>query len=176
MRKNKRNEDVIEIAENTAMEDALTSTENVEDASTEEYPYIIEMCNITKEFPGIIANDDITLQLKKGEIHALLGENGAGKSTLMSVLFGLYQPEKGEIKRTAKLSKSMTPTMQTNWASAWCTNTSSWLTCLQSLTTSFLVSSQTQQASSKRKMPKRKSSNSLKSMASTLIQTNLLKT
>ena len=47
--------------------------------------YIIEMCNITKEFPGIIANDDVTLQLKKGEIHALLGENGAGKSTLMSV-------------------------------------------------------------------------------------------
>jgi len=59
--------------------------------------YIIEMRNITKEFPGIIANDDITLQLKKGEIHALLGENGAGKSTLMSVLFGLYSPECGEI-------------------------------------------------------------------------------
>ena len=61
--------------------------------------YIIEMLHITKEFPGIIANDDITLQLKKGEIHALLGENGAGKSTLMSVLFGLYQPEKGVIKK-----------------------------------------------------------------------------
>jgi simple sugar transport system ATP-binding protein len=60
--------------------------------------YIIEMLHITKEFPGIIANDDITLQVKKGEIHALLGENGAGKSTLMSVLFGLYQPEKGIIK------------------------------------------------------------------------------
>jgi len=59
--------------------------------------YIIEMRNITKEFPGIIANDDITLQLKKGEIHALLGENGAGKSTLMSVLFGLYKQEKGNI-------------------------------------------------------------------------------
>ena len=54
--------------------------------------YVIEMRHITKEFPGIIANDDITLQLKRGEIHALLGENGAGKSTLMSVLFGLYQP------------------------------------------------------------------------------------
>ena len=65
----------------------------------EEYPYVIEMCNITKEFPGIIANDNITLQLKRGEIHALLGENGAGKSTLMSVLFGLYQPEKGEIRK-----------------------------------------------------------------------------
>lgn len=59
--------------------------------------YAIEMLHITKEFPGIIANDDITLQLKKGEIHALLGENGAGKSTLMSILFGLYQPNKGEI-------------------------------------------------------------------------------
>ena len=62
-------------------------------------PYAIEMLHITKRFPGIIANDDITLQLKKGEIHALLGENGAGKSTLMSVLFGLYQAEEGTIKK-----------------------------------------------------------------------------
>ena len=61
--------------------------------------FAIEMLHITKKFPGIIANDDITLQLKKGEIHALLGENGAGKSTLMSVLFGLYQPEEGTIKK-----------------------------------------------------------------------------
>lgn len=60
--------------------------------------YVIEMLNITKEFPGIKANDDVTLRVKKGEIHALLGENGAGKSTLMSVLFGLYQPEEGMIK------------------------------------------------------------------------------
>lgn len=65
-------------------------------------PYIIEMRNITKEFPGILANDNITLQLKRGEIHALLGENGAGKSTLMSVLFGLYQPEKGEIYKNGE--------------------------------------------------------------------------
>ena len=64
--------------------------------------YAIEMLHITKKFPGIIANDDITLQLKKGEIHALLGENGAGKSTLMSVLFGLYQPEEGEIRKDGK--------------------------------------------------------------------------
>ena len=63
---------------------------------------IIEMLHITKEFPGIIANDDITLQLRRGEIHALLGENGAGKSTLMSVLFGLYQPEAGVIKKNGQ--------------------------------------------------------------------------
>lgn len=71
--------------------------------------YIIEMLNITKEFPGIRANDNITLQLKKGEIHALLGENGAGKSTLMSILFGLYQPTSGTIKKNGKEVKINTP-------------------------------------------------------------------
>lgn len=60
--------------------------------------YAVEMLNITKEFPGIKANDDVTVRLKKGTIHALLGENGAGKSTLMSILFGLYQPTNGTIK------------------------------------------------------------------------------
>lgn len=60
--------------------------------------YVVEMLNIRKEFPGIVANDDITLQIKPGEIHALLGENGAGKSTLMSILFGLYQPDRGAIR------------------------------------------------------------------------------
>ncbi|MDO4710506.1 MAG: ABC transporter ATP-binding protein [Peptostreptococcaceae bacterium] len=71
--------------------------------------YHIEMINITKEFPGIIANDNITLQVERGEIHALLGENGAGKSTLMSVLFGLYQPEKGVIKKNGEEVKINDP-------------------------------------------------------------------
>ena len=64
--------------------------------------YAIEMLGITKKFPGIIANENVTIQLKKGEIHALLGENGAGKSTLMSVLFGLYQAEEGKILKDGK--------------------------------------------------------------------------
>ena len=71
--------------------------------------YAIEMVNITKKFPGIIANDNVTLQLKQGEIHALLGENGAGKSTLMSVLFGLYQAEEGEIRKNGQVVKIQNP-------------------------------------------------------------------
>jgi simple sugar transport system ATP-binding protein len=64
--------------------------------------YVIEMLGITKKFPGILANDNVSLQLKKGEVHALLGENGAGKSTLMSILFGLYKPESGIIKKNGE--------------------------------------------------------------------------
>ena len=75
--------------------------------------YVIEMRHITKVFPGIIANDDINIGLRKGEIHALLGENGAGKSTLMSVLFGLYQPEKGEILRNGEVVKITDPNVAT---------------------------------------------------------------
>ena len=64
---------------------------------------VIEMKNITKAFPGIIANDNISLDLRRGEIHALLGENGAGKSTLMSILFGLYQPDTGVIMKNGEV-------------------------------------------------------------------------
>jgi general nucleoside transport system ATP-binding protein len=71
--------------------------------------YVVEMLNIRKEFPGIVANDNVTLQLKKGEIHALLGENGAGKSTLMGMLFGMYQPEAGVIKVNGKEVKISNP-------------------------------------------------------------------
>ena len=71
--------------------------------------YKIEMLNITKEFPGIKANDNISLQVKEGTIHALLGENGAGKSTLMSILFGLYQPTSGKILVNGKEVKINNP-------------------------------------------------------------------
>lgn len=71
--------------------------------------YVIEMLHITKVFPGIKANDDITLQLKKGEIHALLGENGAGKSTLMKVLSGVYTRDSGDMEIQGKAYGNLTP-------------------------------------------------------------------
>lgn len=75
--------------------------------------YAVEMLNITKDFPGIRANDDITLRLKQGTIHALLGENGAGKSTLMSILFGLYQPTSGTIKINGNETSISNPNIAT---------------------------------------------------------------
>ncbi len=75
--------------------------------------YIIEMRHITKRFPGLVANDDISLGIKKGEIFALLGENGAGKSTLMSVLFGMYEPDEGEIFIRGEKVKITSPRMAT---------------------------------------------------------------
>jgi general nucleoside transport system ATP-binding protein len=79
------------------MADQSKKPAEVEPEATGSQPLVVEMRHISKSFPGIKANDDISLQLKKGEIHALLGENGAGKSTLMSILFGLYIPDSGEI-------------------------------------------------------------------------------
>lgn len=114
------NTSVVQNDAKTEVEDVCKATEQANevsetvqnefsDNSGAQDDYVIEMRHITKEFPGIIANDDITLQLKRGEIHALLGENGAGKSTLMSVLFGLYQPEKGEILKDGKVVKINSP-------------------------------------------------------------------
>lgn len=91
-----------ELEKHTILRKGAVLTKTMED-------YVIEMLHITKDFPGIRANDDITLQLKRGEIHALLGENGAGKSTLMSVLFGLYQPDGGEIRKDGKPIKINNP-------------------------------------------------------------------
>jgi simple sugar transport system ATP-binding protein len=95
------------IARVSKQSNAAAKIEKIKRVDMEDY--IIEMLHITKEFPGIVANDDITLRLRKGEIHALLGENGAGKSTLMSVLFGLYQPEKGEIRKNGRIVKINNP-------------------------------------------------------------------
>jgi len=70
---------------------------------------ILEMTGITKRFPGVLANDNVNFTLKKGEIHALLGENGAGKSTLMKILYGLYQADSGTIKIDGKLENIREP-------------------------------------------------------------------
>ena len=75
-----------------------------------EEQYVIEMRNITKQFGDFKANDEINLKIRKGEIHALLGENGAGKSTLMNVLSGLLQPTSGEIYMNGQAVKITSPT------------------------------------------------------------------
>src|SRR5216684_3027283 len=75
-------------------------------APTEERatPFAVEMRNITKTWPGVVANDHINLTVRKGEIHALVGENGAGKSTLMNILYGLIHPDSGEIYINGQLA------------------------------------------------------------------------
>ena len=81
--------------------------------------YLVEMRHITKRFPGIIANDDVSIGIRKGEVYALLGENGAGKSTLMSMLFGMYEPDEGEILidgKTVKFHSSPSGFSLPGWA------------------------------------------------------------
>jgi ABC-type uncharacterized transport system ATPase subunit len=72
-------------------------------------PLVLELRNITKRFPGVLANDNVDFQLEKGEVHALLGENGAGKSTLMNILYGLYKPDEGQILLGGKEVQIETP-------------------------------------------------------------------
>ena len=71
---------------------------------------LLSMHNITKAFPGVLANDDVSFDVHNGEVHTLLGENGAGKSTLMKILFGLYQPDEGEIRLRGEVASITSPT------------------------------------------------------------------
>ena len=86
---------------------------------------VLELRGITKQFPGVLANDHVDFELLEGEVHALLGENGAGKSTLMNILYGLYHPDEGEILlKGKKVVLLVGEGCDRARASAWCTSTS----------------------------------------------------
>ena len=83
---------------------------------------LLEMKHITKAFSGVYANQDVSLSVEQGEIHALLGENGAGKTTLMNILFGIYQPDGGEILYKDEAVRFKSPADAINRGSAWSTS------------------------------------------------------
>ena len=88
-------------------------------------PIVLQAKGITKQFPGVLANDNVNFDLRKGEIHALLGENGAGKTTLMNILYGLYKPDAGEVSGQRPAAWNSTrPRMPSLTALAWCTSIS----------------------------------------------------
>lgn len=91
--------------------------------------YAIEMRGITKTFGSVVANKDVNLTLRKGEILALLGENGSGKTTLMNMLSGIYQPDSGEILVDGTPVSIRSPRRPRHWESVWFTSTLSWWMC-----------------------------------------------
>jgi len=92
----------------------------------QERPVVLEARNITKRFPGVVANDNVSLKLYKGEVLALLGENGAGKSTLMNILYGLYHQDEGEIFVKGELVRITNPHESIHAVSGWYTSTFNW--------------------------------------------------
>ena len=106
------------------------------------------MVGISKRFPGVVANDDVSFEAADGEVHALLGENGAGKTTLSNILTGLYRPDDGEMSSTASTSASTRRATRSTRGSAWCTSTSGWSSRSRSPRTSSSATTREGRASS----------------------------
>ena len=102
-----------------------TVTEHDEAGRAGASPLVV-LEHITKRFPGVVANDDVSIDLRPGEVHALIGENGAGKSTLMRVLYGMYPADGAVIVIRGEERRSRLLATRSRSASAWSTSTSCW--------------------------------------------------